>query len=94
MIWLLSFLSIVHGSKEKECDAASDQPYTRPDGQQEPHVRTEVGGEQVEQQRRVAEREEQTKEERQQGLVEVCSAPEPQQSHSSSQVDLVEEERS
>ena len=75
--WLLSFLSIVHGSKEKERDAASDQPHSRPDSQQEPHVRTEVSGEQVEQQRRVAEREEQAEEEGQQSLVEVCSAPEP-----------------
>ena len=81
-------LSIVHGSEQEQSDAASDQPNTEPDTQQHPHIWAEVGGEQVEQQRSVAEREQQAEEEGQQRLVQVCSAPQPQQSHRGSQVDL------
>ena len=55
---LLLSLELVHGSKQQYGHAASRQTHAEPHNQHRPHSRVEVGGDQIEQERRVAEREE------------------------------------
>ena len=86
---LLNFgLPIAHAMEEEEREEPGHQPHPQSGEEEERGGGGEGEGEEVEEERGVAEREEEREEEGEEGLVEVRSAPHPQESHCRRQIHL------
>lgn len=79
---------LCHCSKHHQSHAPNRQPHCQLHQQQVPHARGEVGREQVEEEGGVGEGEEERGHQREEGFVEVCSVPQPEEGDGAGEVEL------